>query len=865
MVTAFDAMIADARASGRAFPRLRVWSRVLTDLAISGWHNQRGHSSIYRIPRQRTSMESRFQDIRFALRVMARQPLFAVVAIVTIAVGISATATIFSIANGLLLRAPTGIRGAAELVSVHRVGQDESSFHSFGLPAFRHLAAADNGLNAMAAYDTFAGSLIVDDAPYRVAGSIVSANYLDAVGARPALGRFFHAGEDVVAGRDMIAVISDQLWRDRFAGSPDVLGAELLLNGRTFTVVGVTEPGFIGHLAAFVNHVWVPLSAQGLIRGEEGRGEEEASIGLEVVARLDEGSSISLAQDALDRAGRAFHETRQQDWFGVEVLRYAPIIPIARQGLTLFLAAMFAVAGILLTITAVNVANMLLSRAAARAREVGMRLALGATRGRLVTQLLTESVMLFIAGGAFGTLLTVWIMGALGSITLPIPLPVDLHFAPDFRVLLFALTVAAVSGIIFGLSPALHATRGDLVSALKESGSQPRRRQRLRSLLVVTQVACSALLLVVAGLLIRSAGRVTAVDVGLDTTNVHAFSLDTRESNRTPEESAIFYRALMDEAGRLPGVEAIAAIDVPPLTGSNQQTTLILPDLPPEPEIGLRRVEFAQVSPTYLATMRVPLVAGREFSAADTSEAPVVVIVNEYLARTFWPGESAVGQRLGIRTAGDPIEIEVVGVMADTKIRTPGDQARPLVYGHWEQFSGSGYTIVARTARPEVAATIRDKIRELDPVMPPATPIQYAEFVGLSLLPVRIAMILATVFGAAGLLLAALGLYGLLAFSVAQRSAELGVRMALGAPHGSVQRLVVRDGLRLTAVGLAVGLLAAGGLSQLLRWMLFGLSPLDPLTYGSIALLMLAIATLACWLPARRAAATDPVNVLRAE
>ncbi len=865
MVAAFDAMLADECASGNPLPRLRVWSRVLTDLLVSSLNSIRGQSPVYRIPRKRTPMESRFQDIRFALRTMRRQPLFAVVAIATIAIGISATATIFSIANGLLLRAPTGVRESSELVSIHRVAQDETGFHSFGLPAFRHLASADNGLTNMAAYDSFGGSLVIDSTPYRVAGSIVSANYFETVGVRAGLGRFFYPEEDTVPGRDLVAVISDRMWHERYRGDPDIIGSELVLNGRGFVIIGVTEPEFIGHLAAFLNDVWVPLSAQGLIRGATNLSEEEASVGLEIVARLAPGSNVELAQDAIDRAGSAFHEPRDEKWFGADVYAYAPIVPIARQGLNLFLAAMFVVAGVLLTITAVNVANMMLSRAAARSREIGVRLALGATRGRLVTQLLTESVILFLCGGVLGTLITVWTTGLLGSLALPIPIPMDLHFAPDFRVLAFALTMAATTGIAFGLSPALHATRGDLTGALKENGTPPRRRQRLRSVLVVTQVAGSALLLVVAGLLIRSAGRVTSLDLGLDTNDVHAFMLDTREANRSPDESRQFYGTLLNDAASFSGVDSIGAIDVPPLTGSNQQSTVILPDMPPEPEVGLRKVEFAQVSPSYLATMRIPLVAGRQFSDADTADTPKVVIVNEHLANTFWPGESAVGKRFAFRAANDPIDLEIVGVARDSKIRTPGDQARPLVYGHWEQFGGRGYTVVARVESPSVALMIRDYVSEIDPVLPPAQPIEYAELVGLSLLPAKIATILATVFGAAGLLLVALGLYGLLAYSVAQRSHEIGVRMALGAHQSSVRSMIVGDGLRLTVVGLGIGLLAAAGLGQLIRWMLFGLSPFDPVTFISIAVLLLTIAGLACWLPARRAAATNPVNALRAE
>ncbi|MCH7824246.1 MAG: ABC transporter permease [Acidobacteria bacterium] len=870
MVADLGRMVADARADGARFPTLRVWSRVLADLIVASipgdvlrktprtWARRHGALS-----RRRSPMGVHLHDLRFALRILRRQPMFVLIASLTIAIGVSATATIFSAVNALLLRPPAGVHGTAELVTVHGIDSEGTSFHAFGIPYYRELAAA-GALEELAAFDLFDGGLSVDDVVARTSATIVSGNYFQVLGTQPVMGRFFGPAEDVVPGQDPVAVISHRLWEQRFVAEPDIVGRQVVINGKDFTVVGVAEPGFHGHLAVFSADLWVPLSAQGLVLGATDLSEEKAHTGLELVGRLAPNQTAAQGRAALDAAGASFAEERGETWYGVDVLGYSPFFPAARQRLAAFLGALFVVAGVLLTITAVNVANMLLSRGAARSREIGIRLAMGATRSRLVAQLLTESTVLFALGGVFGVILTFWSTRLLATVSLPIPIEIDLDMRPDLSVLAFALAVAGITGLIFGLSPALHATRGDLVSALKESATRPGKKGRLRDALVLAQVAGTVVLLVAAGLLVRSLGQAGGAELGLEPQGVTVFFVDTGAAGRSAEESGRFFAEALEQTRQTPGIESASLIDVPPLALSNSQTRIVLPGRAAEPGDGFQRVERAGISAGYFDTVRIPLLAGRDFDAGDVDGAPVVVIINETLANFAWPGESPIGKHFGLGSLTEPIDAEVVGLARDSKIRSASEPARMLVYTSWPQFGGDPALLV-RATNAAAITTVRDRIRALDPVLPPAFIVPYPELVGISMLPGRLAAVLVGAFGLVGILLAAIGLYGLLAFSVAQQSREIGVRLALGAEPRQVRRMVVMRGLRLTGAGLLVGLFGAAGVAQLLNSLLFGISPFDPATYLTIAGILMAVATVACWLPARRAAATDPVVALRAE
>lgn len=872
MAADFGRMLADARADGRRMPALRVWSRCLADLLVSSAVADRlRHTPRSRARRRagtvsresrRSSMGNYLHDLRFSLRILRRQPLFVLVASLTVAIGVAGTATIFSAVNALLLRVPDGVREPAALVTVHRIDDQQTGFHAFGIPQYRALAAS-GALDELAAFDTFYAGLGVDQVVTSTPATIVSGNYFDTIGARPALGRLFGPAEDTVPGRDAVAVISHHLWQQRFDGADDVIGRSVLINGADFAIVGVGEPGFRGHVAVFRADLWVPLSAQGLVLGATDLSEEAARTTVELVGRLSNGQTPQQAKSAVDANGRLIADDRGEDWYGVDLFAYSPIFAQARSPLVAFFAALFVVSGVLLTITAVNVANMMLSRGAARSREIGVRLAMGATRRRLVAQLISESVVLFGLGGALSIALTYWATGLLAAARLPLPLELDLDITPDLGVLAFALGIAVICGALFGLSPALHATRGDLVNALKD-GSSSGGKRRLRSALVLAQVAGTTVLLVAAGLLVRSLGAAGNAELGLEPEGVTVFMVDTGAAGRNAEESERFFADALEAARATPEVDNAALTDMPPLMLSNAQTRVVIPGRPADPGDGLQRVERAGISSGYFDTLRIPLLAGRDFTAADADGASVVVIINETLAAYAWPNESPIGKHLGIGSATEPIDAEVVGLAKDSKIRSAGDPPRMLLYVSWFQF-GDDPTLLVRTANDASVAAIRERLRDLDPVVPPAFVVPYPEMAGLSMLPGRLAATLAAAFGLVGTLLAALGVYGMLAFAVAQQRRDIGVHLALGAAPAAVRRMIVRRGLRLTGAGLLLGLLLSVGVAQLLRGLLFGVSPLDPLTYGTIAAILLAVATLACWLPARRAAATDPVAALRAE
>lgn len=867
MVDAFAQMVAAHRRDGRPLPRLRAWMLALADVASVALRRRvtPPDSRIPSPPNEDRRVTYLLHDLRFALRTLWRQPLFTAVAALTVTLGIGATTTIFSVANTLLLRAPTGVTASESLVTLHRLGDDGSSFHAFGEPLFSHLQRADAGMVSVAATTTIMAGLRAGETVAPVSVTMTSASYFDTVGARPALGRFFEAGEDDAPGAGLLAVISHRLWQTRFEGDAAVVGRSLELNGTAFTIVGVAQEGFRGHTVVLGTDLWIPLSARAPLLGLP-PAQAEQSGGLELVGQLAGDTDPLAVRDVVDRLAAQFHERegRADTWHGVEVRRYSPVLPMAHDGVLAFFAALFAVTGVLLAMTSANVATMLLSRGASRGREVGVRLALGASRGRLVAQLLTESLSLFLLGAGGGVLLTVWLTSLARRVELPIPVPLDLAFAPDLGVLAFALAVACASGVLFGLSPALHATRGNLAGALKEgAGSGTAFRQRGRSLLVVAQVAGSVVLLVTAGLLARSLGRAVAIDVGFEPDDVQAIELDTRLGNRTPAETAAYFDRVLEVARDTPGVRAAALTDTPPLGFTNRQTVIELPDRAPEPEVGLLRVEFARVSPGLPATLGIPLVAGRDFSGDDVRGAPPVVLINEHLVQRAWPGEGAVGRRLRIRGVEEPLE--VVGVLRNYKVRSASEESALQLLVSAAQFPEPDTTLLARLDDPATVAVLRDRIHELDLGLPPPQPLAYERMIGLALLPGRIAATLASIFGGVGVLLAAVGLYGILAFGVQQRARELGIRTALGAEARQLRSMVVRQALRLTVLGVLLGVALAAGVASLLRGMLSGISPLDPLTYGSIGLLLLVVATVASWLPAHRAASTDPVDVLRAE
>ncbi len=674
--------------------------------------------------------------------------------------------------------------------------------------------------------------------------------------------------EEDQPGAAPVVVLSDGLWRRRFGADPTVIGQRVTINGQPLTVIGVAEPGFRGHYAGLDLSLWVPLIQSPLLTQRDDLTALNASW-LELIGRLRPGVEPAAAIAALNPVAASEGRLAGLDTDrSVEVRRYLPVPADAARPVGGFLGLLMLLAGFVLSIASANVGTVLLARASTRAREMAVRVALGAGRGRLLRQLLVESLALFLAGGLAGTALAVVATRALAGMHPPLKIPIALDFHPDLLVLGLTLLVTLVVGVLFGLAPARQVLRSDPAMVLREGGSSVRLAQsRLRGMLVTGQVAGTACLLVTAGLFARGLAQAGEIRPGFDPSGIQVTELDLGVRHYDEPRTAAFVEALERRVAALPGVAAVATTNLLPLSLSEQSTMIALPGRPAERNVGLFETDYTSVSPGYFAAIHLPLIQGRAFATTDRIGAPAVAIINQTLARRLWPGEEAIGRHLNFGSITGGVPTEIIGVAADAKYHSLGEEPVPMLYVPIPKEFGRRITVLVRTANgsPPPERALRDAVHELDPELPVGPQSSLSTIIGVALLPNRIALLLATAFGATGLLLAALGLYGLLAFRVQSRRTEIGIRMALGASGRQIRHLVVGEGVRLTAIGLCSGLVIAAGIGRLLGSMLFGVSPLDPLTYGGIALLLLAVGWFAAIGPTRRALGTDPVEVLRHE
>jgi predicted permease len=867
----FDEGWRDAAARG-VLPRLGFLLFVLVDLLRalpSEWYRQTTAPAIPPNPHlpvpEATMLETLRQDLGYAWRTLRAAPVMLLVPAGTIALGVAATTTMFSIANALLLRPPVGVHQVDQLITVHSMSQDGSSFHSFSYPDFQDLAAASSKLTALSAYTMLPASVRTGDEPKLEAGLLVSANYFSLLGTRPALGRFFTPDEDRIGGPPVV-VISYGMWQRRFGGDPNIIGKPVTVNGHALTVVGVTEEGFHGHMAAIDFSVWTPVTLLPLMRSGDVLTRNSSS--LEILGRLQPNVDRGAAAKALKVISIQLAKANGLDWEKtVDVRRYLPVpaqMALAAGG---FLALLVVLGGLVLLIAGANVANMLLARATARQREVGIRLALGASRGRLIRQLVTESLILFLTGGVVGTALAYAGVNGLSRLQPPVPIPVALDFHIDYRVLFFSLGITLAAGLLFGLAPALQATRSDLASVLRNSANLAKGgRWRLRGSMVSAQVAGTAFLLVIAGLFIRALGQAGNIDVGFNPDDVYVMGMELRTTDYKDDKLVAFADQAAREVAAVPGVISVAQTDFLPVNMSNQQTLVRLEGAPAEPGRGMFQTDFSNVSPNYFETLQLPITKGRDFTVADRQGAPPVAIINEAMAHQLWPNDNPLGRRFHFGGEDGPLT-EVVGVTANATIRSLGEDPVPMTYVPLAQGGARNLTLLARVA-PGTASPVRplrEALHRVDPEMPLAQEGSYNSIIAVALLPNRIAMVLATLFGTIGITLAAVGLYGLLTYRVQCRRKEIGIRMALGAGAGEIRSLVVREALWVAGAGVILGLVLAGGASQVIRSLLFGISVLDPVTYGVIGLLLLLVCWIAAVGPLRRALRTSPMEILRDE
>jgi predicted permease len=635
-----------------------------------------------------------------------------------------------------------------------------------------------------------------------------------------------------------------------------------------YTVVGVTEEGFTGPVSLLEFGLWLPLGMAPAL-GTNVALESRSNPWVEMIGRRKPGVTLEQITARMNvsaaNIGAAF--PGESPDHGIDVTKYGPISGQAAVPASLFALFLFVATGLILLIAATNVGSMMLSRASQRGREVAVRIALGAGRVRVIRQLVTESLMLFLLGGAGGVLAAMWVTRMLNAFQLPVEFPMVLNLSPDGSALAFSLVVALAAGVLFGLAPALHGTKVNLTSTLQGGvGGGSHRRSRLRNAFVVVQVAGSALLLVGAGLFMRSLSRAQEINTGIDPTNVHLLVSELIEITHPADEAARIYDGILERFSALDNVEAVALVEVPPLTGPWRTSRYTIPGREVAEDEDTPRTGFTRVTPDYFDVLRISVLRGRRFSDWDIAGAPAVTLINETLARREWPGEDPIGQRIILGGPGSSA-FEIIGIVQNGKYRTPGEDPLPMAYIPYAQSHNHPMAIVARVTEggPDMTSVSREILYSLDPNLIMEVNGPYEDMMGLVMLPHRAGAVVTSALGLLGLLFASLGLYGVLAYTVSQRVREIGIRIALGAKQGTVRALILRDAAKLTGMGLGIGFVVAALITWSLRALLYGVSPVDPLTFGGIAALLVGVALVASYLPARRATQTDPVEALRIE
>jgi putative ABC transport system permease protein len=813
------------------------------------------------------------QDAPYAFRLIRKSPLFTAAALVTIALGVGASTAVFSVVNDVLLRRLPYPDGDRTVVVWNTGGPDGSARNAVSPPEFTDIRETRGAFDAVAALRYQPSSLVGGcDGPgcdaEQVGAYAVSPQLFDLLGVRPQLGRPFVAA-DGEASAAKVVMLSDALWRRRFAGDAGVIGRAVTLAGIARTVVGVMPPGIRfpdSALGAFHERadVWIPYN------WEQARSQSRGNQILLVLARLAPGQPATRAQSDLDVIASRFRAAfpdryagPDRHWRLLAVPLRDQIVGRVRPALVVLLGAV----GLVLLIACANVTNLMLARGRTRERELAVRCALGAGRGRLVRQLLVEAGLVSVAGGALGVLVSVWGVQALVSLD-PTALPRLGGPAIDLRVLAFAAAVVALTGFLIGLGPALRQSRVDLRPALadgpRSAGPSPLGR-RLRGSLVVCEVAMALVVLVGTGLLVRSYAAMTRVDTGFDPAGTLVFQITLpRTQYDTAAKMLVFDRQLVDELGTLPGATRASAVYPMPMSGEGWSGSfdvegLDVPAGEPEPH-----AEYAVVMPGYFATLKIPLVAGREFTPGDTRDVPQVVVVDETLARRYWPGQPAVGKRLNPNgDAGD--WATVVGVVAHVRSGGPQAEGEPQIYQPIAQrMETSLYYAVRTSADPaSLAGAARAAVRTLDPALPVAKIGRLSDLVAERTAPERFTLLLFVIFGGVALTLAGVGLSGVMSFLVSQRRREIGIRLALGGRPAQVARRVVGEAAAMAGAGVVIGVVCAIPLSRAMNGLLFGVQPTDTPTYAGIALLLIAVAVVASLAPARRATRVDPVDVLR--
>jgi putative ABC transport system permease protein len=806
-------------------------------------------------------------DIRLALRFIRQRPLFGGVAILSLAIGIGAATTIFSVANALLLRVQPGIEGADRIVDIGRTTGGRG-FDTFSYPELLAMREAPTPLTAIAGWTWRPLSLGTASGGKRVLALLASHNYFEILGVKPHLGRFISAAEDAMPGAGPVVVVSYRFWTEQLGADPGAIGRAIDLNRRSFTVIGVTPPEFVGHTVAAVPDVYLPLTMMGAATPGFDEFDDRFASWFPAIGRLAPGATVEQASAAIKAALSALPQrnTDIRNARSATVIPNAPVPGFGRTLVTAFLGLLFGIVTFVLLIACANVAGMMVARATAREKEIAIRLAIGGSRGHLVGQLLTETLVLFVCGGSAGTLLAVWGTHVLSSLRLPGPIDLTLDFRPDLRVLAFSLILALVTGIVFGLAPAVQASRPDLTASLRNDAARSGSAGgRLRRIFVGGQITLSVVLLASAGLFLRSLQRAAGIDAGFDPRDGWVTMFDLSMDGYDAAGGGSFADRLLERVRSVPGVTAAALSTDLPLDLSDFGSVAYPEDGPikDRPD-GSEGTSFNHVSAGYFDALGVRVLRGRGFRPSDRQGTLPVVVVSRTFAERFWPGEDAVG-RLVRFDDRDARPRTVIGVVNDVKNQMLSEQTGPMLYLPLSQAYKPAMTLTVKGRDATVAAGVAKVMREMDPMLSATSPQSLEAYTAVGMLPQRIAAIVTTSLGLVALLLSAMGVYGVIAFMVTQRRREIGVRMALGARRREILAMVLLKGLRIALPGLVIGFVAALALSRLLRGFILGVAPGDPVTFllmPAVLLLAIVVASLG---PAGRASAVEPLTALRNE
>jgi putative ABC transport system permease protein len=801
-------------------------------------------------------MQTLLQDLRYGARMLLKKPAFTLVAIITLALGIGANTAIFSVVNAVLIRSlPYHKPQQLILLSGTSAGSERNFLSMLEVQEFQGQMRSLEGLTG---FTTQSVNLTGGERPDRVRGAYVTANFFQIFNLKPVIGRTFTPNEDR-QGAEKVAIVNENLWRRRLDGDPNLTGKKLILNGEPFSVIGVVPADFRQPLDSEVE-VWMGASAfpgdtaQRGFRFLFGAGHLKPGVGL-VQAQAE-------AQTIANQLAQAYPRENTERGASVEYLRELMV-----GGLRRMLYLLFAAVGMVLLIACANLANLLLARGLSRQREIAVRAALGASRWRLIRQLLTETTLLGLVGGGMGLLLAEWGLEALRK--LPQNFVNNDNVTVDTRVLLFTIAVAVVTGWLFGLAPALQLARPNLHAMLKEggrSGGEGAKGNRVRSAFVVAQIALSLLLLVGGGLLIRSFDKLLRVDPGFNPEKLLTLEYRLpRNKYQQGEAQWNFHRQVVGRIQELPGVISASLVGGLPFSGNGGSTGIILPDraVPPRGQEPVVMSNIAMLN--YFETMSIPLLSGRLFNELDRLDTPRVFLINQTMARRFWPNQDPLGKQ--IKTAADGPPGTVIGVVGDTKHYFLEEESRPQLYESYSQSPNIFATIVVRTAvEPmSLAEPVRQAVWKVDSDQPMWKVRTVESLIDRRVADKRFLMLLMSIFAAVALALTIVGLYGVMSYTVSQRTQEIGIRMALGAEARDIRSMVLRHGMTLVLLGVALGLASAWMLTRLMATLLFGVSATDMPTFATISLLLAAVALVACWIPARRAAKVDPIVALRYE